>query len=213
MKALITHRWIPWPLVLMWLAVVVGAMAGCSSDPSELDAAIAAMKETRQQVQAEVEKIKVEVSKSALPPEQRAAWESKLQKASDYLVKVEAVEKKLEERRADLVSGDPGRAVAAGGQAVGEAVGGPYGALIGLGGTLIGSILTGAYKQRQLTALKGSAVEAIGTFSTGIASGLIPLSEDAKARLHQAQTDRAKALVREAQAFYGDAMTLAKPKS
>ena len=195
------------------IAIVILFLAGCSSDPTELDKALAAMKETRQQVQGEIEKIKAEVAKSALPPEQRAAWEQKLQKASDYLVKVEAVEKKLEERRTDLVSGDPGRTVSAGGQAIGEAVGGPYGALIGLGGTLIGSILTGAYKQRQLTNVKSAAVEAIGTFSTAMQSGLITVTPEAKSRLQAAQSPAAKAIVRDAQTFYSDAMTLAVPPS
>lgn len=198
---------------LLVLGLVCLALTGCFATTDDVDQAIQAVRDTRVQVQGEIAKIKEEVAKSGLSPEQKATWEAKLQRTSDVLVKVEAAEKKLEERRADLTSGDPGRVVAAGGKTVGEAVGGPYGALINLGSLILGGILTGAYKGRQLKALKADAVEAIGTMSVAIVNGDIPMSDEAAAKLNGAQSSGAKKLVDEADAAYADVLKVIEKKA
>ena len=58
---------------------------------------------------------------------------------------------------------------------------------------------------------RAASIEAIGTFSVGVASGLIPLSEEAKVKLSAAQSQGAIDMVKAAQREYSDAMTLATP--
>lgn len=179
-------------------------IAGCAADTTKLDEAIASIKETRQAVTAEVEKAKVEIARSGLSPEQREAWAAKLQKASDFLVKVEAVESKLDKVKEAAVTGDPGAVIAAGGAAA-SPLGGPYAPLIALGSTLIGGIVSGIYKQRQLNA----AHEAISTVSMLEAGGVISIPAEAKSILNEIQSEGAKRAVRVAQNKARVTMTVA----
>lgn len=184
--------------------IAVLALAGCAADTKELDAAIASIKETRVAVQVELEKAKVDIAKSGLTPEQRAAWEEKLQRASDFLVKVEAVESKLDKVKEAAATGDPGAVIAAGGAAAAP-IGGPYAPIIALGSTLIGGIVTGIWKQRQLN----SATEAISSISMLEAGGVISIPTEAKAIMNEIQSDGAKRAVRTAQNKARVTMTVA----
>lgn len=184
--------------------VIVLTLAGCAADTKELDAAIAHVKETRIAVQAELEKAKIEIAKSGLTPEQRQAWEAKLQSASNFLVKVEAAEARLDKVKEAAATGDPGAVIAAGGTAAAP-LGGPYAPLIALGSTLIGGIVTGIWKQKQLN----SAHEAISTVSMLEAGGVISIPAEAKAILNEIQSEGAKRAVRAAQNKARVAMTVA----
>lgn len=199
-----THRWLPWPLIVMWLAIAIGALSSCTADTREIDTAIASIKQTRVEVAAEIEKMKVEVAKSTLTPEQRAAWEKKLQTASDFLVKVESAEKKLDAVRDAAATGDPGAVIAAGGGAAAP-LSGPYAPFVLLGSTLVGGVVSAIWKQRQVNA----AQEAISTVSMLEAGGAISIPPDAKAILNEIQSEGAKRAVRAAQNRARVAMTVA----
>lgn len=187
------------------LIVVAVSLVSCAADTSKIDSIIQSVKETRQQVQQEIEAIKIEVARSSLNPEQRAAWSEKLQHASDFLIKVEAVEKKLDSVKAAAATGDPGAVIATGAQAA-SPLGGPYAPFIALGGTIIGGIVSGAWKQRQLAAAR----EALGGIAIAEAGGLLDIPPAAKVFIDSIQSPAAKMQVQIAKAGASKAMNVAR---
>ncbi len=196
------------------------------------DKLLAAFQQQRESLQREIAELKAQLTAKpdAAPQIQPkidaaetiaakidATWNATTKKLEDVQVQIfqkfDEVRATMTAQREKITSGDPGQQVQAGAQIISQHVPGQAGIYIGLIGTAIGGLLSAFHQARQKNSTKAAAVEAIGTMSTAIASGLVPLSEPAAAALRDAQSQKARDLVDEADRFYRDAMKLVTPST
>ena len=220
-------------LTLAFAAVVLFcvSISGCDS-PARYDPIIEQQKEkqktddaVRVRYAAEIQQLEeaknllaIELAKARAEAKDTATLEARLaQVEADTKLKQSADEKvkgeqavrefviaELEKQKA--AAGDVLLQVGQGAQTVSGFIPPPWGELVGT----LGLVLAGLSETNRRKT-KGAAIEAIGTFSTAIASNLVPLSKEASAKLKAAQSDAANKLVKEAQYEYRDAMILAEP--
>lgn len=217
-------------VITMWFLVFL-SLSGCSTEQLDrqieeqkkaleinkvvvqrLEKEIIDTRSAKGELELELQQLRNEAKDTVLVEARLQEAESTLAKKSSILNEIErdkrAREIALEElARLREKAGDPLAQVGQGASDVGRLIPGIPGEIIGG----IGLLLTTVSELRR-RATKNAATNALGTLSTAIAGGIIPLSDEAKALLHKTQSEAAKKLVREAQAYYGDAMTIAAAK-
>ena len=220
-------------LTLAFAAIVLicVSISGCDS-PARYDPIIEQQKEkqktddaVRVRYAAEIQQLEeaknllaIELAKARAEAKDTAALEArlaqveadtKLKQAADEKVKGEQAVREfviaeLEKQKA--AAGDVLLQVGQGAQTVGSFIPAPWGELVGT----IGLVLAGLSETNRRKN-KNAAIEAIGTMSTAIKAGHIVMNDDAARLLAKSQSPAAKEIVKQAQAEYSDAMTLAVP--
>lgn len=188
------HNLVAVACILAWL-LVFATLAGCSADQAtragQIDAALKQVETTRADTQKQIELARADLAAQDLDPDTRKAILNKLDKFNAGLVRLEQLEKQLAADKARLASEDPGEVIAATGRAVGSAVPG-YGGIITLGATIVGGLVSAAYRARAK-----AAEEAIGAVTLTADAGLTTIDT---AALDQMQSPAAKKAVTRAQA-------------
>jgi chorismate mutase len=190
------------------LAVVVISLSGCES-PAKFDEAITQTQKEREVFREKIAVVKAELAKPDVDPELREKLLKGLVLLEEGEKKVAVAEKALVEQREKLISENPGEQIKGVSEVVGQTVGGPYGAIVGLIGTAIGGIVSGYYRSKY-TNTKAAAISAIGSVSMAEAAGLFQWDDKLSAALNDSQTDAAKALVAEADMYYDDTLKIVK---
>lgn len=181
--------------IIAWL-LIFAMLTGCSSDQAaraaQIDATLKQVADNRTEVQKQADAVRTTLETDAsLDPDTRKALLNKLDKFNAGLVRLDQLEKQLATDKARLASEDPGEVIAATGRAVGSAVPG-YGGFITLGATLVGGIVSAAYRARAK-----AAEDAIGAVTLTADAGLTTIDT---AALDQMQSPAAKKAVTRAQA-------------
>lgn len=177
MKSLWTHRYLPWPLIVLWLAILAGCLlSGCGS-LADVDDAIAQAKATQAELRAAL------AEAQGLTDKQKAGIETALSKTDKALAALEA-------ERERLASENPGDQIAGGAKVVSGLLPPPYGEIVGMIGIIVGGIVGGIYRGKARV-----ATEAVTTMSAAREAGLVTISDTAAAALRALQSDKARALV------------------
>lgn len=235
--ALFTHRWLPWPLIVMWLVIVVGSLAGCST--AELDKSIAEQKQAQALDEKAAAKIDEEIAALKVA---RDAIAVELQKARDEARDTAAIEKRLAEAEKEAATksaiaaelakdaaikagviaalerqretaGDPASQIGAGIQTGSNFLPEPWRSLLSIvGGAVVAAAGTRQIVRKPLVQQLDAREELIGNISVAKAAGKVTIETSHALAMKQLMSDAAQAELKKIEGDAAWAAEIAKAK-